>query len=113
MKVTIFASVDAAMAARLGEVAAQKRVPQSAIVAWAIQHFLDEHPDAIIVATPGSARDRDRMEHVAVAVIKANPGMSIRALRAAMAARGMKPRSVSWVSNKRAEILGAGVTVTG
>jgi len=112
MKVTIFASVEAAMAARLGEAAAQRRVPQSAIVAWAIQHFLDEHPDAIIVAAPGgSTRDRDRMEHVAVAVIKANPGMSIRALRAAMAARGMKPRSVSWVSNRRAEIRGAGTSV--
>jgi hypothetical protein len=112
MKVTIFASVEAATAARLSEAAARKGVPQSAVVAWALQHFLDEHEHAVIIAPPsGNKSDRDGKDNVARAVIQANATMTVRALVAKLAALGID-RKKTWVTNARLELRDSGTTLS-
>lgn len=93
MRVTIFASVEAATAARLSEAAARKGVPQSAIVAWALQHFLNEHEDAVIAMTPGGNKpNRDGKDEAARAVIKANVTLTVTALIAKLKEMGIDRR---------------------
>jgi hypothetical protein len=112
MKVTIFASVEATTAARLSEAAARKGVPQSAVVAWALQHFLDEHENAVIITTPGGNKaNRDGKDDDARAVIQANATMTVRALVAKLAALGID-RKKTWVTNARLELSITGTTLT-
>lgn len=112
MKVTIFASVEAATAARLSEAAARKGVPQSAVVAWALQHFLDEHENAVIIAPlSGNKSDRDGKDDDARAVIQANATLTVRALVAKLAALGID-RKKTWVTNARLELRDSGTTLS-
>jgi hypothetical protein len=109
MKVTIFASVEATTAARLSEAAARKGVPQSAVVAWALQHFLDEHEDAAITTTPGGNKsDRDGKDEVARAIIKANVTLTVTALIAKLKEMGIDRRK-TWVTYQRLDARGTTV----
>jgi hypothetical protein len=109
MKTIVSAWVDVDVAARLVDAAAKRQTTRSAIVAFAVQHFLTEHPDVVVLPergnTPrgGTRSDRDGLDKAARAIIQADPRRTIRTLQHALADAGIR-RSVGWISNARATV---------
>ena len=109
MKTIVSAWVDVDVAARLVEAAANRQTTRSAIISWAVQHFLTEHPDVAVLPergdTPcgGNRSDRDGLDNAARAIIHADPRRTIRAIQHALAGAGIR-RSVGWISNARAAL---------
>jgi hypothetical protein len=108
MKTIVSAWVDVGVAARLVEAAAKKQTTLSAIISWAVQHFLTEHPDVAVLPERGTPRggnrsDRDGLDKAARAIVQADPRRTIRAIQQALADAGIR-RSVGWISNTRADL---------
>jgi hypothetical protein len=108
MKTIVSAWVDVDVAARLVEAAAKKQSTRSAIIAFAVQHFLTEHPDVAVLPERGTPRggnrsDRDGLDKAARAIVQADPRRTIREIRHALADAGIR-RSVGWISNARADL---------
>ena len=108
MKTIVSAWVDVDVAARLVDAAAKRQTTRSAIISWAVQHFLTEHPDVAVLpehSTPrgGNRSDRDGLDKAARAIVQADPSRTIRAIQQALADAGIR-RSVGWVSNTRADL---------
>jgi hypothetical protein len=109
MKTIVSAWVNVDVAARLVEAAAKRQTTRSAIISWAVQHFLTEHPDVAILPergdTPhgGNRSDRDGLDKAARAIVQADPRRTIRAIQHALADAGIR-RSVGWISNTRADL---------
>jgi hypothetical protein len=109
MKTIVSAWVDVDVAARLVEAAAKRQTTRSAIISWAVQHFLTEHPDVAVLPergdTPrgGNRSDRDGLDKAARAIVQADASRTIRAIQQALADAGIR-RSVGWISNARSDL---------
>jgi predicted DNA-binding protein len=110
MRTIVSAWVSVAVAERLNEVIRRKGTTRSAIVAWALEHFLAEHTD-VVLAPPqsGFKSNRDGKDEAARAIIESDPRRTVRRIQRALADAGIR-RSTGWISNARADIAGARVT---
>jgi hypothetical protein len=95
---TVGAWVSDSLAAQLEETAVRHGISRGAVIDYALQHWLTEHPD-VPIETPRHRR-KDGLDTAARAIVQADPRRSIRATRAALAEAGIA-RSVGWVFNCR------------
>jgi hypothetical protein len=72
-------------------------------------HIIGKPGEAVLKGR--NAADRDGREDEAVRIMRANPELSVRELVDTLADSGVK-RGKTWVSNKRAELRGTGVSLS-
>ena len=90
------------IAAKLGEVAAQKRASKSEIVSLAVRLYLTEHLDLPVALRPRHAH-KDGLTAEAEKVIQANNSLSLRSLQKLLHASGIS-RCLGWIAKARARI---------
>jgi hypothetical protein len=75
-------------------------------------HIVTKPGEAVLSRRqPGAKSNRDGLEDAALTLIRGNPEASVRTLVCMLADAGIK-RSLAWVSGKRSEINGTGVTLS-